>query len=108
MGDEFLIGYWQSEGRTLTRDQAMLEIENSLLPPNTGNLTFTTDRELFPPLFGMQPEQMFDPAANLVEFVYSEGWGPDGKGDVILAFAEDQNGEPYFYGMVVSMSHFDK
>jgi hypothetical protein len=107
MGREFLIGYWLSEGSTLTKDQAMQEIENTLLPPNTGNLAFTTDRALFPPLSGMQPEDLFSPDANIVEVVYSEGWGPDGSGAAFLIFSADQNGEPYFYGMLVSWTHFD-
>ncbi len=108
MGNEFLIGYWQSEGRFLTKDQAMEEIRTSLISPNPGNLTFTTDRTLFPPLFGMQPEDMFSPEANIVEVVYSEGGVQDGNGAAILVFSEDQYGDPYFYGMVVSGTHFDK
>ncbi|MEJ2759140.1 MAG: hypothetical protein P8046_11720, partial [Anaerolineales bacterium] len=108
MGSEFLIGYWQSEGRILTKDEAIQEIQTSLISPNPGNLTFTTDRALFPPLFGMQPEELFSPEANIVEVVYSEGWGADGTGAALLAFSEDQNGKPYFYGMVVSWTHFDK
>lgn len=108
MGDVFQLGYWQSEGRSLTRDEALQEIVGNLMPVNTGGLTFTTDRTQFPPLFGMQPEQMFDPAANIVEVVYSEGWGQDGNGAAMLVFSQDQNGNTYFYGMVYSGTHFDK
>ena len=108
MGETFKIGYWQSEGVERTRDQAMLEIENNFLPPNPGDMVFTTDEALFPPLFGMPAETMFGPDANIAEVIYSEGWGANGKGAALLYIAEDQNGEYYFYGMVVAQEHFDK
>ncbi|MGD2026857.1 MAG: hypothetical protein PVI99_03495 [Anaerolineales bacterium] len=108
MGETFKIGYWQSEGVERTRDQAMLEIENNFLPPNPGDMVFTTDEALFPPLFGMPAETMFGPDANIAEVIYSEGWGSFGEGAALLYIAEDQNGDYYFYGMVVAQEHFDK
>lgn len=108
MGDIFQLGYWQSEGRSLTRDEAMQEIIGTLMPDNTGQMTFTTDQAQFPPLFGMPPETMFGPDANIVQVVYSEGWGQDGNGAVLLYFAQDQDESVYFYGLVFSGAHFDK
>ena len=108
MGEPFKIGYWQSEGVELSRMQALSELESSHIPPDTSALTFTTDRTQFPPLFGMQPEQIFPPDANIVEVLYSEGWGPSGQGAAFLYFAEAANGKYYFYGMLIAMGHFDK
>jgi len=56
----------------------------------------------------MQPEQIFPPDANIVEVLYSEGWGPSGQGAAFLYFAEAANGKYYFYGMLIAMGHFDK
>lgn len=108
MGDPFLIGYWQSEGVERTRDQALFELENNHMPTDTSGLTFTIDRNLFPPLYGMQPEQIFPPDANIIEVVYSEGWGQDGKGAALLYFADNGSGGVYFYGMVIAGQHFDR
>lgn len=108
MREPFKLGYWQSEGVDLTKEQAINEFQNSLIPPDPGALTFTMDETLFPPLFGMQPEQIFPPDANIVEVVYSEGWGPSGQGAALLYFADNGNGGIYFYGMVIAGAHFDK
>ncbi|NIW45666.1 MAG: hypothetical protein GWN30_13230 [Gammaproteobacteria bacterium] len=108
MGDTFKIGYWQSEGVDLTKDQAMAELKNNHIPPNTGDMTFTTERTQFPSLFGMPPEQIFPPDANIAEVVYSEGWGQNGQGAALLYFAENSVGDYYFYGMVIAQQHFDK
>lgn len=108
MRDIFRIGYWQSEGLELTKEEAMRTFESILMVTDTGGLAFTQDETLFPPLFGMQPEQLFAPDANIVEVIYSEGWGEDGQGAALLYFAKDPNGEVYFYGMVVAQQHFDK
>lgn len=108
MRDTFRIGYWQSEGVELQVDQAMREIEQNHLPPNTGAMVFTTDEALFPPLFGMPVENMFGPEANIAEVIYSEGWGANSEGAALLYIAEDQNGDYYFYGMVIAQGHFDK
>lgn len=108
MGDRFRIGYWQSEGAELTREEALNELVGTHMPVNTAGLTFTQDETLFPPLFGMQPEQIFPPDANIVEVVYSEGWGQQGQGAALLYFAQEPNGRIYFYGMVIAQQHFDK
>jgi hypothetical protein len=108
MGEPFKIGYWQSEGVERTREEALREFENNLIPPNPSQMTFTLDESLFPPLFGMQPEQIFPPDANIVEVVYSEGWGQDGQGAALLYFSEKPNGGYYFYGIVIAGQHFDK
>lgn len=108
MGETFKMGYWQSEGVEMLIDQAVQEIEMNLLPPNTGEMVFTTDESLFPPLFGMLAETMFGPDANIAEVIYSEGWGANGEGAALLYIAENPNGDYYFYGMVVAQEHFDK
>ena len=108
MGEPFRIGYWQSEGVELTKDEALRELVGTHMPEIPGGMAFTQDETLFPPLFGMQPEQIFPPDANIVEVVYSEGWGQESRGAALLYFAQNPNGEYYFYGMVVAQQHFDK
>jgi hypothetical protein len=107
MGDEFMVGYWQSEGRTLTPFEGMDEIVMRM-PADTSQMSFTTDRSKLPPLFGMTPEQLVNPDINIVEVIYSEGWGEDKQGAALLYLAENNLNEIYFYGIVFAQTHFDK
>ena len=107
--DPFLIGYWQSEGAVRTPDEVATELANSLYDASQpGGMTFTTERQAFPPLQGIPPENIIDPAVNLVQVVYSEGWGLDGQGAAILYFAQDECNGYYWYGLLFSPTHFDK
>ncbi len=102
MGDNFELIYWNSSLLALTPEQALEEITNNLLPPNTGAMTFTTDEALFPPRPGKAPPP------GTIEEIYSEGWGQDGQGAALLYIAEDANGEYIFSGLMFSEKHFDK
>lgn len=108
MGDPFVIGYWGSEGSSASPQEVLDELRQSRLPEDTSTLTFTTDRDKFPPLAGMPPENMFGPQVDIAEIVYSEGWGQDGKGAALLYIAQDGSRSYYWYGMVLSFEHFDK
>jgi hypothetical protein len=106
--DPFTIGYWASEGVTLTPLDVATQLANNLLSMQDTELTFSTERATFPPLAGMPPENMFGPNLKIAKVVYSEGWGPEGQGAALLYFAEDQCGGYYWHGLVYSFEHFDK
>jgi hypothetical protein len=109
MADPFIIGYWGSEGREDTPFDIVDELQSSRLPSDPSTpMTFTTDRDAFPPLAGMPVEVMFGPDDNVALVIYSEGWGLNGQGAALLYFAEDSEGELYWYAMVYSETHFDK
>lgn len=108
INDPFMIGYWQSEGAERTPLEMANELSNALLPTDTSGLTFTTDRDEFPPLYGMPPENMFGPDVNVAEIIYSEGWGQDSSGAALLYIVQDECGGYYWHGMVVAGWHFDK
>jgi hypothetical protein len=109
MADPFIIGYWGSEGREDTPLGIIEELQTSRLPQDPSlPMTFTTDRDAFPPLAGMPVEVMFGPDDNVALVIYSEGWGLNGQGAALLYFAEDAEGELYWYAMVYSETHFDK
>jgi hypothetical protein len=56
----------------------------------------------------MPVEVMFGPDEDVTLVIYSEGWGVDGEGAALLYFAENSEGELYWYAMVYSGTHFDK
>ena len=108
MSDPFIIAYWQSEGATLSREEAFNEIVGTHLPQFLGGLFFTEEQSLFPPLFGMPPENMFGPDNAPDKIIYSEGWGQDQNGAALLYFKDTGGGNYEFYAMVIAQQHFDK
>lgn len=108
MGDPFILGYWASEYNPVEPAYAVETLRQNHLPQDTSKLTFTSERAKFPPLEGMPPEDILGPDVNIAEIIYSEGWGQDGSGSALLYIAQDGAGKYYFYGMLVSFTHFDK
>jgi hypothetical protein len=109
MVDPFSIGYWRSEGISVTPAEAIAELGNALLPadPVAHPLTFTTDRTQFPSLLGIPVEGMFGPDVDIAHIIYSEGWGLDGQGAALIFIAQNED-RFYWHGLVFSSEHFDK
>ena len=108
MTNPFTIGYWQSEGRIGSPAEITKELDQYLLPADTSGLTFTVDREKFPYMYGMPPENMFGPDLNVVLVIYSQGWGQDEQGEAMLLIAENANGEYYWHGMIHAGLGFER
>ena len=109
MADPFTIGYWLSEG-VMDSPSEMIPVLQGLYnfddPNYTPRLTFTTDREQFPALGGMQPETMFGPDVNIAQVIYSQGWGQDGQGGALLFLTRDPSGKYLWHGIGFSGDNF--
>jgi hypothetical protein len=105
MGDTFAIGIWNSEGQTLTPAQAIEQLRLTWLP-NPAAASFVRDRALFPDLGGMDPMTAFGPDVQIVDLVYSQGWGTDGRGEAILTIAEQPDGSHYWSGVIYASVGF--
>jgi len=106
--DPFVVAYSGGTSETITPDLVATLLANSLYDAaQPGGMTFTTDRAAFPTLNGRSPEDLVSPQANIVQVVYSQGWGLDGRGAALLYFAQDECGGFYWYGLVFSQSPFD-
>lgn len=108
MNDPMTTGYWGRGGALRNPDEMATELSVSLLPSDTSGLTFTTNREDFPPLGGIAPETMFGPDVEVSLVIYSEGWGADGLGGVLLFIARDECGAYYWHGLALSHGNFDQ
>jgi hypothetical protein len=75
-------------------------------PDYSPRLTFTTDRSQFPALDGIQPEAMFGPDVNIIQVIYSQGWGQDGQGGALIFITGDPDGGYTWYGMGYSSDNF--
>jgi hypothetical protein len=116
VNEPFAVGLWQSEGQSVGRNEFFGLLANSyysfqaigIAEGKPSQMTFTTDRDQFPPLMGMPAEAMFGPEVKVAEVIYGEGWGQDGNGAALLYIAEDACGKYYWHGLVFSAQHFDK
>jgi hypothetical protein len=100
MGESLNIGYWLSEGQTLTPDKADEQLRLNLLPDPT-SVSFIRDRAQFPDLDGVDPMAVFGPDVHVVDLVYSQGWGSDGSDETILAIAQNADGSQYWHGILI-------
>jgi len=109
MADPFTIGYWGSEGYSASPAQITAELGQSRLPADPSTpLTFTSESSEFPPLAGQPPETLFGPDLDVVQVIYSEGWGLDGQGAGLLYFVRDGSGRLVWQALLYSFGHFDK
>jgi len=75
-------------------------------PGYTPRLTFTTDRSQFPDLQGMPLEGNFGSDVNVVEVIYSQGWGVDGQGGALIYLVQEPSGEYKWHSMLSSGDDF--
>jgi hypothetical protein len=109
MSDPFTIGYWGSEGRSASPAEITAELAEARLPADPATpMSFTTERNEFPPLAGMQLETMFGPDLDVALVIYSEGWGPDGAGSALLYIVQDESGQYRWHSLAYSEAHFDE
>jgi hypothetical protein len=105
MADPFMLGYWQSEKTYQTPDYVISIMQTKFLPENTSGITFTNDRNKFPNLYGASPEEMLGLDVNIVEVIFSGGWGEGKDQGVLLFLAMDESGNYHWAGMIVGFSY---
>lgn len=102
MVDPFIIGYWLSEG-VMGSPEEMMDTIHYLYNFHDENyvprLTFTTDRALFPELDGRPLEGRFGPEVNVVEVIFSQGWG-EGDQEALIFISQDSAGNFKWHGLL--------
>jgi hypothetical protein len=107
MGDPFIMGYWLSESQALTPVEAIEQLQLNLLP-DPAKVTFTDDPSLFPDLGEFDPRLAFGPGDQMVNLIYSKGWGSDGMGEAFLAIGIKADGVQYWPGIIYSFGGFSE
>jgi hypothetical protein len=107
MSDPFTIGYWLSQGQVLTPAEAEEQLRLNLLP-NPATVSFIRDPAQFPDLGEFDPYSAFGPDVQVVDLVYSQGWGGDGLGEAILMIDEDAEGKKHWRGIIYSFAGFSE
>jgi hypothetical protein len=105
MGLSFSMVFWQSQGLSLTPDEAIQQLQLNYIGPATV-LTHDPDKDLNTLLGGLNPYSIMglDPSNSLAFYV--TGWGLDGKAEAILYMTRLANGNPYWHGVLIAPTGF--
>jgi hypothetical protein len=101
MADPFAIGYWRSEGLTLSPAKAIEEIRTNLLIP-TATLQFMGAEALA----AIQLPVDLGPGVKLAGATVVKGFGNDGKGEALLILGRDSDGREFWHSMIYAMNGF--
>jgi hypothetical protein len=104
MDQQFLFGYWQSQGSSYTPDLAIESLRGNL--STTTPLVSDANKDLTALLGGSNPYAIMglDPANSQALFV--SGWGSDGSSEAILYVTHRTDGSLYFHSVLIAPGGF--
>lgn len=104
MDQSLTIGYWLSEGTTISPDAAIEQFSLNLLN-STSPIVADPSKNLIE-LLGTDWEKIVDPEIKEVNPLFTSGWGSQGKDEAILFVAKLPDGSLYWYGMLFARDGF--
>ena len=104
MEQTFEVGFWQSQGLSLTPDQAVQQLQGYVLPNTV--LVSDANKDLNSLLGGLNAYAIMhlDPSKSLALFV--SGLGSNGTGEAILFVTQRLDGRYYWHGMLLAPTGF--
>ena len=106
MAANFMIGYWLSEGTSNTPEQAIEQLQRSLLA-SSSPVVADPSRNLVA-LLGMDPIMIVGPEVLEARPLFTSGWGAEGRDEAILFVAKRPNGDLYWHGLLYAQNGFAK
>ena len=105
MDPSFTMAFWQSQGLSLTPDEAVQQLQSNYIGAST-ILIPDPNKDLNALLAGFNPYSVMglDPSTSQALFV--SGWGQDGQGEAILYAARRADGSLYWYGVLIAPGGF--
>lgn len=103
IGEQFTLALWQSEGVSLTRDEAVAQLETSYFTPQA-DIAFNTTEDLHE-LLGQDPAALLGPDVQVLRTLYVKGLG-SGNDEAILFIAAEPGGDLHWRGMLVAPGGF--
>lgn len=104
MGSTFAVGFWQSEGMSLTPEQAVQQLQGYVLPGTV--LVPDANKDLNTLLGGLNPYTIMnlDPSKSLALFV--SGFGSNSTGEAVLYVTQRLDNRYYWYGILLAPTGF--
>lgn len=104
MNDPFTIDAWQGGGGTLAPNDATSKLQTDLLPPDNV-ITYNLDKDVTA-ILGKSPQDAIGPDAHIVDAVWTDGWGKDGKGQAIIFISQGADGVFAWWGIIYAQQGF--
>lgn len=101
MGEQFIVAYWQSEGASISSDEAVTQILNSHIGANN-----YLDFQEFQNIPAFDPKMFVGPDVELAKAIYVYGWGLDGRGDALLFVSRRPDGSFFWQGLMITPKGF--
>lgn len=92
MADPFTVGYWLSEGVSVSPSEATTQFETNLLPEGAAIRWADESTDLTSLLQGQPPATFLGPDKALAAALLSYGWGPDGNAEGIVFISQQPDG----------------
>jgi photosystem II stability/assembly factor-like uncharacterized protein len=105
MGQSFAMAFWQSQGISLTPDEAVQQLQLNYIGAAT-ILTSDPNKDLDTLLGGANPYSIMGLDASTSLALFVSGWGLDGKGEAILYVTRLGNGSLYWHGVLIAPTRF--
>lgn len=93
LDDRWTLGFYRSEGMTLSAERALRQLRQNFLGPGDVTVDLSVDARRL-----LGDAVMF--SSDVSHVVFSSGWGPDAADDALLLFATDETGQTRWTGML--------
>ena len=101
MGERFIVAYWQSEGQSLSADEAVVQLIDS----HVAEYPYLIFQD-FQGIPEFDPQAFVGPDVELAKAVSASGWGLDGKGEALLFIGRRPDGSLFWQGVLVTPKGF--
>ena len=105
MGRDFVLANWGSEGRAVPPAVAIIQLRNHYL--SAGSAAALPTKVDWPKLLdGHDPLTLWAPQVQAAKAIYVTGLGADQQAEALLIVAQQADGTPYWYSMLVAPDGF--
>jgi photosystem II stability/assembly factor-like uncharacterized protein len=105
MGSAFGMAFWQSQGISLTPDEAVQQLQQNYIGPSTV-LTPDPAKDLSTLLNGMNPYSIVGLDPSTSQALYVSGWGKDGQEEAVLYVTKGSDGKWSWNNVLIAPTGF--
>ncbi|HJS17134.1 MAG TPA: NBR1-Ig-like domain-containing protein [Anaerolineales bacterium] len=105
MDQSFAMAFWQSQGTSLTPDEAVQQLQLNYIGPSTV-LVPDPNEDLTALLGGSNPYSIMGLDSSNSRALFVSGWGLDGKGEAILYVTKRADGSLYWHSVLIAPTGF--
>ncbi|MGB0389052.1 MAG: hypothetical protein ACPGWR_29875 [Ardenticatenaceae bacterium] len=108
MNDPFGVGFWLSEGRGFSPNEAIDFLRQQYLTTNNNIVFPESQPDIRALLGGFDPENLVNPDANVAQILFSKGWGREGESEALLFITQEAGGSYAWDTIIIAHSGFQR